>query len=310
MKPGDRISSIRRVAGALSEMQSADMDLALEEFGFQRSDPRDYDSSYDYAVYQLRRGGDESLAEIDAYLFPPDTGNGNDAVEDGPWKVGSFRLFISHTSANKERAGNLAKVLARYGVDAFVAHDTIEPTREWQAEIERALATCDALCAILTPDFVESRWSDQEVGFVVGRKKLIVPLKVGADPHGFIGKYQALSITDRDAGSVADKVLVTLVRSPLTAEAIAPAVVRRYARSGSFDATRSAFEMMQAIPPNAWTPEMIEQTERAASENTQVQHANVDDGTGRAIPAVVSEMLEPLRAEQEPASTVDDDIPF
>jgi TIR domain len=78
------------------------------------------------------------------------------------WRQGFFRLFISNTSANKISAHNLKASLANYQVAAFVAHDDIEPTTEWQAEIELALRTMHALTAITTPDFIESRWCDQK----------------------------------------------------------------------------------------------------------------------------------------------------
>lgn len=163
MQPAERISLIRRAAAALAELHSTDMELALEEFGFELSDPRNFDSNYEYAVYHLKRGNDAALLGID-----------RTSCLQIRAKVRS--CFISHTSANKLRAAKLAEVLARYGVAGFVAHDAIEPTREWQTEIEKALATCDALCALVTSDFVESRWCDQEVGFVMARRKLIVPL--------------------------------------------------------------------------------------------------------------------------------------
>lgn len=41
----------------------------------------------------------------------------------------------------------------------------------------------DALIAILTPDFPESKWCDQEFGFSYGRKKLAIPIRIGIDPY-------------------------------------------------------------------------------------------------------------------------------
>jgi TIR domain len=76
--------------------------------------------------------------------------------------------------------------MGSFGVDAFVAHDTIEPTRPWQDVIESALATCHALAALVTTDFKESNWCDQEVGFAVGRGILIISVRIGHDPYGFI----------------------------------------------------------------------------------------------------------------------------
>ena len=126
-------------------------------------------------------------------------------------QAGYFRLFITHTSANKESAHRLKQAMAEYHVAAFVTHDDIEPTKEWQAEIERALRTMDSLAAIITPDFFESRWCDQEVGFGFGRGKLVVPLCKDSVPHGFLGKYQGFAAQGLSAVSVAQNLVNILI---------------------------------------------------------------------------------------------------
>ena len=93
---------------------------------------------------------------------------------------------------------------------------------------------------------------------------------------------------------------------------MAPATVRRYEKSGSFDGTRSIFPLLEAIPAQAWTPTMIEQTQRAAVENSQVQHA-VLIPSGQPVPEAVSELLREVMGEPEPPATppsAADDIPF
>ena len=80
------------------------------------------------------------------------------------WQPGHFRLFVSHASQKRASAHRLKEALAPFQIAAFVAHDDIEPTKEWQAEIETALRTMDALVAIISPEFVLSKWCDQEVG--------------------------------------------------------------------------------------------------------------------------------------------------
>jgi hypothetical protein len=315
MDRGERISAIQRVARTLSEKSLVDADLTLQEFGFPVADLDYYNGLYDYAVAQVRQGEDQALADIDSYLHPSQepVPSFQATDDDSPWKPGSFRLFVSHTTAQKRRAGNLATALDTYGVHCFVAHDTIEPTREWQDEIEKALRSCDALCAILTADFVSSRWCDQEVGMVVAQRKLIVPLKVGSDPHGFIGKYQAITVDPGGSASayaVADNVLRALVRSRLTAESIAPAVSRRYAQSWSFDAARAGFDLLTLIPRDAWTPEMIDRVDRAPQDNDQIEHGVLGDGSGRPIPDAANELLVDLRPAPEPPAPGDDDIPF
>lgn len=73
------------------------------------------------------------------------------------WKATTkFRLFISHISKHKKIATRLKDALDPFAVAGFVAHEDIHPTARWQAEIERGLATMDALVAILTPGFRDS----------------------------------------------------------------------------------------------------------------------------------------------------------
>ncbi|EHQ05838.1 toll/interleukin-1 receptor domain-containing protein [Leptonema illini] len=108
------------------------------------------------------------------------------------WGDSKFRIFITHLAKDKELAEKLKTDFKDFGVAGFVAHTSIEPALEWQSEIEFALSSMDALVALMTDGFHESRWTDQEIGFALGRKVPIVSIRLGTDPYGFIGKYQAL----------------------------------------------------------------------------------------------------------------------
>src|SRR5207244_12585474 len=110
----------------------------------------------------------------------------------GIWRPDAIRVFISHTSEHRAEVGQLATDLAEYGLSCFVAHLDIEPTREWQATIHDALATTDVMLAYLTPDFHASLWTDQEVGWALGRGALMIPVNVGANPYGFLAAFQAV----------------------------------------------------------------------------------------------------------------------
>lgn len=109
------------------------------------------------------------------------------------WEDGCFRLFLSHKTEVKKETAELKKALRLYGISAFVAHEDIHPTEEWQNEIENALATMDGFIAVMTPNFQESNWTDQEVGYAFARGVPIIALRLGKDPYGFIGKFQGLT---------------------------------------------------------------------------------------------------------------------
>lgn len=105
----------------------------------------------------------------------------------------NFKVFLSHKSEYKKEAATLKVSLRRYGISCFVAHNDVEPTKEWQKVIEQALLSTDALIALLTDRFFQSNWTNQEIGIAYGRGVFILPIRLGSDPQGFINRFQGLS---------------------------------------------------------------------------------------------------------------------
>ena len=110
------------------------------------------------------------------------------------WRNGYFRMFISHITSKKKQASRLKAVLEDYGITSFVAHEEINPTKEWQKEIQRALNSMDCMSAMLYDGFHQSNWCDQEVGIALGRNITVLPLLPDSDPYGFLGEYQGIKI--------------------------------------------------------------------------------------------------------------------
>ena len=108
------------------------------------------------------------------------------------WGPG-YRVFLSHKAEEKLKATELKVALKGYGVSAFVAHEDIHPTTEWQEEIKEALSSMQAFVALLTEGFQDSPWTDQEIGYALCREVPIIPVRLGIDPYGFLGTVQALS---------------------------------------------------------------------------------------------------------------------
>jgi len=115
------------------------------------------------------------------------------------WSPKRYRVFLSHKAQVKREVGLLKARMALLGADCFVAHEDIEPTREWQGEIESALSTMEAFVALLTADFHDSDWTDQEVGFAAARGVPVIGVNLGRAPYGFIGRFQALACNWDDA---------------------------------------------------------------------------------------------------------------
>ena len=130
------------------------------------------------------------------------------------WKEGYLKLFVSHLARNRAKVASLKVALEGWGVSSFIAHQDIEPSREWQTEIESALASMDVLVALIEPGFRESAWTDHEVGYALGRGVDVVPLLIGQDPHGFIAKIQGIPIKGKHAPEVAEELALVLFRKP------------------------------------------------------------------------------------------------
>jgi TIR domain-containing protein len=190
-----------------------------------------------------------------------------------------FRLFISHTSRHKREVALLSSALSAYGIAGFVAHDSISPTEAWQDVILRALGECEALAAYLTDDFPNSEWTDQEVGAAVIRDVVILPLRVGINPYGFIGRIQAMPADGIDLGVLAMLIAEALGRHPRTRAAMAEAVVDRFVRSYSFDNARENFARLQKVPAEAWTLDLALSVRHALVDNEQLRLTFVGEQT-------------------------------
>jgi hypothetical protein len=315
VRRGERVDIIRQLADRLEQLDSPDeLALFLAQFEFSPTDPDYWEGTHrGYLLHHLQQGSDERLVELHEHVSG-DSARSLLAPSDLPWEPGTIRLFLSHTSAHAELAGAIRAIFLPWRVDAFVAHTTIEPSREWEAVIQSALASCDAMTGLITEDFQASAWCDQEVGYCLARRVPIVPVKLDANPHGFIAKYQAAS--PRPPGTapwIADVIFRSLARHPAIRNRMAGPVVYRYASSRSGDGARANFELLRDVPPDAWTRELVEVAERASDENAQINHANVLDPEAMPMPEAVAVLLTPHRERlgmNTPPPTLDDDIPF
>jgi hypothetical protein len=177
---------------------------------------------------------------------------------------GRFRVFLSHRSDVKTEIGKLRDDLAAFGVACFVAHSDIKPTREWQAEIENAVFSADALVAAMTPGFHESDWTDQEIGIAFGRGIPIIALRLGQDPYGFIGKFQALTTSWENAA----REIVKLLSSE---EALLVSYVAAIENCGGWDAANRLAEVLPALKSIPIT--LVDRLIRAYNQNREIRNA-------------------------------------
>lgn len=200
------------------------------------------------------------------------------------WQNPSFlRLFISHKVTIKTKAKELRDALDYFGVSCFVAHEDIEPTLEWQQEIENALFSMDVILVLLTPDFKDSDWTGQEVGVAIGRQVPIISVRLGMDPFGFFGKYQALPYsTTQPMKDLAQSIYDLLWSIPILKPRLVDSLVSRFETSKGFCQSDALMNYLEKI--DYASPEIIDRLSNAKESNRQVKEAF---GVQKRLPALL-----------------------
>jgi hypothetical protein len=227
VRPTQRTDLLDQIGRGLQQRFTfAEIDEFLSACGIEP--PGEYNgpnSKWAYSKIALKDVGDVALLDIAAELgLKPAVGGVLLASPPKNWQPTSeFRIFISHISKDKDKAMRLKACLSAYAISAFVAHEDIQPTLEWQVEIERALRSMDAFIAIHTKGFSDSFWTQQEIGFAVARDVKTISLKMGEDPTGFLSKHQALARGRRTAEEIAKEIDTILSADSQTAARLAEA---------------------------------------------------------------------------------------
>lgn len=187
------------------------------------------------------------------------------------WGEGSIRVFISHVAKDKTLATEIQDGLADFEIASFVAHEDIEPTAEWQTEIERALFSMGMLVALLTEGFSKSKWTDQEVGIAIGRGVPIVSVALGVDPYGFIGKYQAIRGISKNRDQILDRILGVLFKMDGVREKAVDAFIKKVSGAYSYDHANFLARYLPMI--DQLSPEQEQKLVKAFITNSQVYDA-------------------------------------
>lgn len=218
--------------------------------------------------------------------------------------------FISHHHEDRAVAAEVASSLQAFGLTGFIAHRDLQQGAEWIEEIKRSLREAAVLVAVLTPKFLTSNWTDQEVGFAVGRDVPIIPIDAGSTPYGFMAGIQA--VRWGNAGTEGGLYGVTgmeWTREQLTdrlfrlgnALVLRKVLERRdllhaLSESGSWNTTTALVRLLD--PPEGWTPEETLSLARVAVENRDIYDSYGARDSLQAVFTRFRDRLEPeLRAE-------------
>ena len=223
--------------------------------------------------------------ETGALLAPPTLATSSDSDQTRLWGTGAPRVFLSHRADFKAETKQLKDELTRYGAASFVAHEDIEPTRAWQAEIERALASMDVLVALLTDGFAGSYWSNQEVGVALGRGVPVITVRISEDPRGFIGGSQAISGHARTPSEWAKGLIAAFSGHSRLTRPLLVGLVNQWEIAPNF---MEAIRVMDLLDASKTMPaDLLARIEAAFKANDQLHNSG---GVHRKYPAFLARM--------------------
>lgn len=159
-----------------------------------------------------------------------------------------FRVFMSYSHNDRHIAGEIKKQLEAFGISVFLAHEDIAPSVIWQEEIIEQLKKCHVFLPLLSTNFRESKWTDQEAGIAYGHNKEIIPICLDkTTPYGFMSKYQGFICTS-NASRTSKVILDTILSKPI-GSILKQKMIEKYLESYSFlDAASSSQILYDNMP--------------------------------------------------------------
>jgi len=260
-------------------------------------------NSKDYVLRLIQDAKDQTLVDLGQHVGYRVEQAGPVGIEPAFWRKNMLRLFLTHLAIYKKFAGDLQEALLSYGISAFVAHNDIEPTLEWQVQIETALATCEALVAQLHDKFHISNWTDQEIGFAMGRRVPTFAVRLGETPYGFIGRFQAFNGNGKDVRVLARELFDSFRKNKQTQRRMSEILLSLLEESESFAESKERMGFLEEL--EVWDPSFSARLRASVQSNGQVA-----DSWG--VPQRIEKLIAKW-GKVSPVSTnliTDEDIPF
>ena len=87
----------------------------------------------------------------------------------------AYKVFISHCTADSVRVEQLRALFSAAGIQAYVCSNDVQPGRQLSEKLQREIQSSNAVLVIYTSAASSSAYVQQEIGFALRCKKLVVP---------------------------------------------------------------------------------------------------------------------------------------
>ncbi|MFD7311995.1 toll/interleukin-1 receptor domain-containing protein [Promicromonospora sp. NPDC059942] len=226
--------------------------ILLQQYGLESIDPQRDPAGRETEFARIVGGAaDETLIGVYATVLDIDEEQALSGAlvpdDHGLWNDGQVRVFLSHSATEREFVAEVSNELAVVGVHGFVAHETMQIERPWQAQIEVALRTAEAFVGLVHPRFNESAWCQQELGWANGRGLPCFLVRFGANPDGFAASTQWPSGAKRSARQVAHEILAWLERTTDFTDRIVEGLMKALETASDYYSAEAAAKRVVAL---------------------------------------------------------------
>lgn len=241
-----RISLLKEISTRLQVEEWSLIDLTLSQFGLPTTDSWQNNKN-DYVIQMAKGGKDSVLVELAQHIGFLIEEVPKPGIDPPFWRKRMFRVFVTHLAAEKMLAAQLQEALLEYGISGFVAHNDIEPTLEWQTQIETPLATADSLVALLHPAFHLSDWTDQEIGFAMGRGLPVFAVSYGKDLYGFVARFQAFVGGGKTPEELARELFDAYRKNKQSQKRMGEVLLNLFEDSNSFQTAKTRIALLEEL---------------------------------------------------------------
>ena len=124
---------------------------------------------------------------------------------------------------------------------------------------------------MIDDNFKASNWCDQEAGIAFGMDKFIVPVRLGFDPYGFIGKFQGIQGKGKLPKKMAEEIYSLLISAEKTKKKLAEGIIEMFVSSKSYKEARDGVVKLRQI--RYINESLIKKLEKGLTENSQIRDA-------------------------------------
>ena len=188
----------------------------------------------------------------------------------------TLKIFVSYSHEQNVLAGKIKKCFEKYGFEVFLAHEDITASQKWRDSLIENLKTCAIFMPILTKNFKESDWTDQESGIAYYLDKVIIPLRIKKSlPYGFLEKYQGHPFDEEKLGESCFDVSKVIVNHSIHKKTFVDILIDIFVKSSSY---KQSIEMERLlVEVNEFTDPQLKKILNGVKTNPQINQAFSSD---------------------------------